>query len=592
MAISFDDITFPGSFDIKGVTGGKDYQFYRRTSETNTHWFDLGDVKRYTVNEDFNPGIHEYEPYVDLGKIFDLPNGYSFHLYRRFDASSATSAVGINMAVHMHDENGNDLGQSIGVSGVTLGSVGFTIYSREIRSYAYTVPYTVVVFLNTVYYPRTPYTAEHPTAVNIALVSTSGMTTAIYDSGGNNLDAWGSGASVNQYDDCNNISGFPQQSFNMANVVTFTEQGLNNFNDWLHGRGEPFDGDAFPPNSGGGSGDPAGSDDPSEPGGGNGNYDDKSDPIDFPPLPTGGAIESGAIIAHRVVSQTLEVIFTKLWNLTLIDTWLKSLEDPMDAIVSLHALPVSPQVTDDPNNIYVGNLNMGVSSPLVTSQYVEVDCKSLTLKEYWGSALDYSPYTRVEIFLPFIGVRTLKTEDVMKTTIAIKYYVDILTGDCIAFIKCGMSVLYTFNGNCKMTIPLSARSTDALQKILMATGLAVAGGAVAVGGGAAATMQGGSLMLSGASNIATTKINVSRSGDVSGSPGIMGEYVPYLIIHRPAQSLAKDYNKFKGYTSNITSVLGNLSGYTEVEHVHLSVAGATDTELAEIEKLLKEGVII
>lgn len=382
-------------------------------------------------------------------------------------------------------------------------------------------------------------------------------------------------------------------------------------NLWLSGGDGSDPHDVSPGGGGGGGGTPAGGDDTSNPGGGDGNYDDTSDPIDFPDLPTGGALECGALVAHRVSKQALTVIFTKLWDLTLINTWLKSLEDPMDAIVSLHALPVSPNVENDPNNIFIGNLDMGISTPIVTSQYVEVDCGSLTLNEFWGSALDYSPYTRIEIYLPFIGMRTLRTEDVMKSTLAIKYYVDVLTGDCIAFIKCGISVLYTFNGNCKMSIPLSSRSTDALQKILVATGLAIAGGSVAVGGGAAAAaatkapqiaaagltsqaanMQAGSLMLSGAANIASTKINVSRSGDVSGSVGIMGEYIPYLIIHRPVQSLAKDYNKFKGYTANLTKKLGDLSGYTEVEHINLQgIPNATADEMAEIKSLLTSGVI-
>lgn len=361
-------------------------------------------------------------------------------------------------------------------------------------------------------------------------------------------------------------------------------------------------------------GGPAGSEDTSKPGGGGGNYDDSSDPIDFPDIPTGGALESGAIIAHRVSKQTLEAILRKLWTKSIFDIptmWQKSLEDPMDAIVSLHALPISPEVVQDPNNIFIGNLDMDVKAPVVVSQYVEVDCGSLTVKEFWGSALDYSPYTRVEIYLPFIGIQTLRTEDIVNSTIHIKYYIDVLTGDCIAFIKCGISVLYTFNGNCRMSIPLSSRSTDFLQKVAVAAGLAVGAVGVSVGGGAAlagatkapqiasasvaataADIQSDSMAISSASNIASTKINTSRSGDMSGSLSLMSYYKPYFIIHRPIQSLAKDYNKFKGYTSNITKILGSLSGFTEVEHINLQgIPNATAAEMAEIKTALRNGVI-
>lgn len=376
---------------------------------------------------------------------------------------------------------------------------------------------------------------------------------------------------------------------------------------WL-GNGDGSDPHDIGPGTGGDDpGDPAGSDDTSEPGGGGGNYDNTSDPIDFPELPTGGALESGAITAHRVSSQTLEAIVEKLWSKSIFDIdniWQRSIQDPMQAIVSLHALPISPEV-DGSTNIWIGNFDTELSSPEVTSQYVEVDCGSLTLNEFWGSALDYSPYTKVEIFLPFIGIVRLKTEDVMKTTIHVKYHIDVLTGDCAVFIKCGMSVLYTYRGNCKMSIPLSSVSTDAIQKTLGSLGMVAMGlsmasagapvGAVALGsagvGGAGAATVG--MNISAAANVAGYKSPISRSGELASNVGLMGHFVPFLIIHRPVQSLAKDYNKFKGYPSNITSKLSDLSGYTEVEHVHLqSIPNATDAEMKEITALLKSGVLL
>lgn len=344
--------------------------------------------------------------------------------------------------------------------------------------------------------------------------------------------------------------------------------------------------------------DPAGSDDTSTPGGGGGNYDDSSDPIDFPPVPTGGALDSGAVVAHRVANTTIKALMLKLWDDSIFNIgnmWQKSIQDPMNAIVSMHAIPVSPEVAQDPNNLWIGNFDTQLNPPLVTNQYVEVDCGSITTREFWGSALDYSPYTNMEIFLPFIGVKKLKTEDAMKTTIHIKYYVDVLTGDCVAFIKCGMSVLYHFTGNCRMGIPLSSLSSDLVPNLMRTTGGLAMAGAMAVGGGfAGAAMAGATGMgISAASNVASSKVPISRSGDMTGNAGIMNDFVPYLIIHRPQQSLAKNYNKFKGYTSNITERLGNCSGYTEVEHIHLQgIPNATNAEMDEIERLLKGGVLI
>ena len=41
-----------------------------------------------------------------------------------------------------------------------------------------------------------------------------------------------------------------------------------------------------------------------------------------------------------------------------------------------------------------------------------------------------------------------------------------------------------------------------------------------------------------------------------------------------------------------STLLKSLNGYTEVDYVHLSIPGATDAELNEIESLLKGGVLI
>ena len=361
---------------------------------------------------------------------------------------------------------------------------------------------------------------------------------------------------------------------------------LETFSDYMASHGKTYYDDLFSdepiPDE------PAGGDDTSHTGGGGGNYDPSSDPIDFPPLPTNGALVSGGIMAHRVARETLLSIMTDLWDTSLfdIDTWQKVMSDPIQAIVSLHALPFSPDVAADENNLFIGNMDMHVKSPKVTSQYKEIMFDPVELKEFWGSALDYSPYTKIELYLPFIKTVTLTPEDVMGNTIEVRYHADVLTGDCIAFVKCGNAVLYRFNGNCKMQIPLTVQSNTAASAIKQQIPQMAA--SVATGGGMG--LLAASAQVAG--NVMASKIVTQRSGDISGSIGMMDDFIPYLIIHRPRQSLAKNYNKFKGYPSNVTRKLNTLKGYTEVDLINLAVPGATDTELAEIEALLKEGVII
>lgn len=591
MSVNLSDITFPnyvtGIKDSDGewFKGGYDCQSQRPSGGGWTIKTLLREVKHINFG-DYQWTIDGAGAYSEPIELFKYANGYSIKAVFSWDLYTADT-IRVNISINWYDLNGNALGNIVsGYQAVSTHSQGYA------RGWGILEDAILDIYLVTKYYPDVDPVDGTPNR-GLEFIGVYGFPDQGYVMRVPGID----------YADNNGYVG----SFTAAH---WSELGT--FSTYLSSHGDPFEGDPFTdeeiPDE------PAGSDDTSEPGGGGGNYDDTSDPIDFPALPQGGALESGSIIAHRVVKQTLEAIFSKLWTKSIFDLdamWQKSIENPMDAIVSLHALPCSPEVVADPNNIYIGNLDMEVTSPKLTSQYVEVDCGTVTLNEFWGSALDYSPYTRVEIYLPFIGVQTLRTEDVMKTAVHVKYHVDALTGDCIAFIKCGMSVLYTFNGNCKMNIPLSARSTDFLQKVAAAAGLAIGAVGVSVGGGAAlagatkaaqidaaqktataADIQSNSMAVSSAANIASTKINTSRSGDISGGLSLMASFVPYFIIHRPVQSLAKDFNKFKGYTSNITKRLGDLTGFTEVEHINLQgIPNATAAEMAEIKTALRNGVI-
>lgn len=359
-------------------------------------------------------------------------------------------------------------------------------------------------------------------------------------------------------------------------TLTFTniDDFLTNFNGGGDNPYETGDPDAPPQEN-----------DPSGPGGGEGEYDPSSDPIDFPSLPTGGPLSSGAIKAFLVSAPIMTQVFTKLWNTSIFDiaNWQKLLEAPLDSLVELECIPVTP-TAGTAASIKLGNFDTETTAPVITNQYITIDCGSIQVKRFWGSALDYEPYTKSEIFLPFIGVKQIHTDDIMNSTVHVKYNIDILTGNLTAQIKCGQSVLYKFEGNCKSTVPVSARVMDALHNFIVGNmGIALASTPAGV---ATAT-------ITAAVNVAMSKTKVTRSGNISGVTGILDDFVPYLIIHRPVQSLPQNFKAQKGYPSNITALLSNLTGYTEVEYVHLTgITGATDTELQEIEDLLKRGVII
>ena len=332
------------------------------------------------------------------------------------------------------------------------------------------------------------------------------------------------------------------------------------------------------------------SEDTSEPGGGddaNPDYNPFSDPVDFPGLPTGGsAIESGFIRVYTPSSLQLQSLASVLWGNDFINTIHKIMNDPMEAMITLHSVPFQI-VGGGSVNIEVGNFDTEVQAPIVTTQYYTLDCGNISLPEHWASALDYSPYTNVDIFIPFVGVRSLQIDDVMGRVLNLKYNIDILTGSAIAMLKCGDSVLYTYNTQVHTEIPYTMSSYGRLVQSI----IGIAGTAIGATAGGAGAIIGGSI--GGALGTAMTKhSDVSRGGALGGAVGVMGDFTPYLIIHRPIQSLAGDFASKKGYPSNISATLGSVSGYTVVDKIHLTGIDCTDTERDEIHALLKDGVII
>lgn len=332
------------------------------------------------------------------------------------------------------------------------------------------------------------------------------------------------------------------------------------------------------------------SDDTSDPGGGddaNPDYNPFSDPVDFAGLPTGGsAIASGFVRVYTPTSQQLQDLAGELWGHDFVTTIQKIMNDPMEAMISLHSVPIG-LVGSGPSAIKIGNYTTQVSSKYLTAQYYTVNCGNISLPEHWASALDYSPYTNVDIFIPFVGVRPLQIDDVMGKVLTLKYNVDILTGSAVAMLKCGDSVLYTYNTQIHSEIPYTMSSYGRLvQSIIGVAGTAIG----ATAGGAGAILGAG---IGGALGTAMAKhSDISRGGALGGAVGVMGDFTAYLIIHRPIQSLASDFASKKGYPSNITRTLSSVTGYTVVDKIHLTNIDCTDTERDEIHALLKEGVIL
>lgn len=268
-----------------------------------------------------------------------------------------------------------------------------------------------------------------------------------------------------------------------------------------------------------------------------------------------------------------------LWSSNFVEQLKKLFSDPMQAIIGLHKV-YSPVQTNGQGTIKCGYLDSEVPSKLVSEQYVTVDCGSVDMQEYFGNVFDYPPYTEISIYLPFIGIRQLDPSDVMRSTISVKYHIDVLTGACLAEVNvqrdASGGTLYTFSGDAAVRYPVSSGSYMGIVSGLI---------------GVATSLVSGNLLpaLGGATRLHT---NVDRSGSFTGNSGAMGSKVPYIIISRPQTAMADKFETLSGYPSNTYTPLSDCKGFTQVKYCHVENLSATETEKKEIERLLKEGVIL
>lgn len=295
----------------------------------------------------------------------------------------------------------------------------------------------------------------------------------------------------------------------------------------------------------------------------------------------------------RPSENNLKSLIAKLWSNDFKDKFNAAINNPIDSIISLHILYALPQ-TGEHKNIYLGNYDTGISSAPVTQRYKTINCGSITISEYFQDLRDYVPFTTVELFIPFTGMVKLDTNTVMGSTIVLTIRVDSFTGSTLAevrVIKGSMSaVLYTFEGNCAVSIPL----TGAIYNNFMSGVFGVVGGIADVVGGVATAhplnaISGGVNAVESA--ISSFENHSSRSGSFTSNALAMTSRIPYLVIDR-TRAYDTEYSEFMGYATNKRVRVGSVSGYLRAHDVKVDIPTATDEEKEMIKALLEEGIYV
>ena len=353
----------------------------------------------------------------------------------------------------------------------------------------------------------------------------------------------------------------------------------------------------------------------SEPGGGDGTFDFTTDEIPFGITPILGALNSGFVTLYSPTMAEVQNLARYMWAGAFdVSSLKKIVANPMDVILGFSIIPLTENELGLENDyIAIGNHDTQLPAKRVTNQYATIYCDSVDLQGIWGAYLDYTPYTKLQLYLPYIGFVELSADDCMDRTIEIRYSVDIYSGACLAQVYCKTTgdetghVLYQFSGNCASWYPVTSGQYQnfiiSAYNILSGVGMGLA----QVGSGvedlinengvsnAIGKMISGSVnsLNSIASNVKSSlKPTVQRAGGTGGSAFMMGPQKPYLIITTPKMIIPGDQNKMIGYPSYVNMSLSAISGFTVVDTIHPDGIDCTEEELDEIVSLLKSGVFL
>lgn len=342
--------------------------------------------------------------------------------------------------------------------------------------------------------------------------------------------------------------------------------------------------------------------DPSGAGGGDGLFYTDDFDMDWPGAPGISALSLGFTSIYVPTPEIAQSIAAWLWSDDFDENIKMNYISPFDNIISLSIVPINANALAMPSFLRIGNVESGIECPKLpaTEQYQEINMGTVNVPEKWGSFLDFN--AQYYIFLPMIGFRALRPDDMVSGKISVRYWCDMLTGGVTCNIMANKPgeknhILYSYNGNMLYGVAFSGANFMSQYNQQLSATTSGLNSAVST----ATNLASGNLAgaLSSLMNIGmaqrqydTAKPDYGRGGNSGGNMGLFATRYPYLIRIRAIEQTPDHYKHLQGVPSQISAQLSTLSGYTEVDAVVVDTLNCPQEEKEAIFKLLKGGVYL
>lgn len=341
-----------------------------------------------------------------------------------------------------------------------------------------------------------------------------------------------------------------------------------------------------------------------------GNSDkDMDDTPASPPALSPQAITNNNIywISGDLIKAFFRWFWTEMGDMTDFQNWLDKIAGMFksvdEAIISLRYYPV--------NEEFFGGVSTASSITLANTHYGEnlnaqkvnsttpniVDIGTYTIREYYKSFCDYSPYTHIKLYLPLHGWIDLDTNLVMGTKLKVQGAFDIMSSTIQYFIYANSTLINTVDAHINTTVSFnlqnfSERQTAVVNNVSnLATGLL----STAVNYSNPIGMGNGILnTLNSANNPQGASLKTYGSMGETGSLYAYPKCVIY--IQRPSYNRPDNYGKHIGYPCNKKYKLSALNGFTtcvnpQIDFTYEDIK-PLQSEVEEIYSLLEGGIIL
>lgn len=220
--------------------------------------------------------------------------------------------------------------------------------------------------------------------------------------------------------------------------------------------------------------------------------------------------------------------------------------------------------------------------------------------------LDYEPYTKYELYLPYFGYVELKSNDILNCLINIYYVINYAVGTAtiIIYNHTKQYTIKTYNTKIGVEIAVSKSNQQQLRdeqtQLAIKSSISGLGSVASILGGA--VTYNPFLVASGVTGLVGTATDIISTLNQqhervtsyinSGYEGCFNIQKPRLKITKMIKQDIEQYTEFFGHPVNMTFLLDDIHGYTKIADIHLDNLECTNNEKNILLANLKEGIIL